>query len=102
MTKLFNFIVLLCISAIGVALSLVNTTPIELNFYFGHVKLPLSILLILSFSFGVIITLILLIPTLIKYRFFPGKKANQQFDSTEDLPLIKPASYNKDAIENKS
>ncbi|MBF0265195.1 MAG: DUF1049 domain-containing protein [Gammaproteobacteria bacterium] len=102
MTKLLNFIILLCISAIGVALSLVNTAPVELNYYFDIVQLPLSILLILSFSFGVLICLILLIPTLIKYRFFPGKKVNQQFDSTEDLPLIKPASLKPDTIENKS
>jgi|GEM_PF-5805655 len=91
MYKLISLFFLLMICVVGVAISLVNNTPVTFNFYFDSVYLPLSLLLALTFVSGVILTLLLLIPAWLKFKYYANRHAKMRAGVPDTvLPLIKP------------
>ncbi|WP_422381625.1 LapA family protein [Marinicellulosiphila megalodicopiae] len=81
MIKLFKllkfWLILLCFTAIGIAIgfSSENTQPINLSFLdFKSPEAPLFVWLLIAFIFGVTLTLIVLSPLFLRKKRTPPKK----------------------------
>lgn len=52
MRKLIGYVFILVLIFLGVTFALLNATPVSFNYYLGVRTLPLSLLLVFSFSCG--------------------------------------------------
>lgn len=55
--RIISFILLLILIIIGVGFAMQNAEQVTLNYYFGHVDLPLSLLLTLCLAVGALLGL---------------------------------------------
>lgn len=56
--RIISYIIILLIVVFGVTFSTLNSESVTVNYYFGQSSLPLSMLLVLVFTFGCIVGLI--------------------------------------------
>jgi uncharacterized membrane protein YciS (DUF1049 family) len=89
--KLISIVIILAICVFAVALAMVNTEVVNFNFYIQQIKVPLSLLLVISFIAGVILSYLVLLPTIIKYKIqiIKNKSAISKV-SSEQLKLVNP------------
>ena len=66
--KIFYFILTGIVVLIGITFSVLNAEQVTVNYYFGHYKLPLSMLLLLSISFGLLLGFCTSLIKIIKLR----------------------------------
>lgn len=52
MRRIIGFIVVLLVVLFGLSFSLLNATPVEVDYYFGVVNLALSLLMVISLIIG--------------------------------------------------
>lgn len=52
MRRIIGFIVILLVVLFGLSFSLLNAAPVEVDYYFGVVNLPLSLLMVISLIIG--------------------------------------------------
>lgn len=53
--RIFSFIIFLIIIFLGVTFAVMNAQPVDINYYLGTNKLPLSLLLVLVLGIGAFI-----------------------------------------------
>lgn len=56
--RLITYIILTIIILLGLSFACLNAEPVVINYYIGQAKTPLSFLLVIAFSSGVIIGLL--------------------------------------------
>ncbi len=91
--KIISFVMLLCVCIFATALAMVNTELVNFNYYIQQIQISLSLLLVFSFIFGVLMTFLVMLPTLIKLKYLSSKnKSKKVKDNTAQLKLINPQS----------
>ncbi|HHM05820.1 MAG TPA: LapA family protein [Gammaproteobacteria bacterium] len=58
MLRLIKLIFLLAVFMIGVAFTLLNSHTVEINYYFGTLSVPLSLLIVLAVALGAVLGLV--------------------------------------------
>ena len=53
--RIFVFIAFLFVVAAAAAFTVVNATPATLNYYFGTIEVPLSLMLVISLALGAVL-----------------------------------------------
>jgi lipopolysaccharide assembly protein A len=66
--RIVNYLFLGFIILVGVTFALLNAKGVDLNYYFGTIHIPLSLLLIESFALGILITSIVNLVVYIKLK----------------------------------
>lgn len=56
--KIFSYVMLILILVFGVSFAGLNAEPVTINYYIGMGKLPLSLLMVISFALGCLIGLL--------------------------------------------
>ncbi len=56
--RIISFIFLIILILLGITFAILNAEAVNINYYFGHSQLPLSLLLVLTFSIGLLIGLL--------------------------------------------
>lgn len=54
--KIIGYFIILILLILGVTFALLNASPVTFHYYFGVKQLPLSLLLVMSFGVGLILT----------------------------------------------
>ncbi|MFK5984083.1 MAG: LapA family protein [Pseudomonadota bacterium] len=90
--KLISLFILLVICVFAVALAVVNTEAVNFNYYLQEIQIKLSLLLVFSFITGVFMTLVLMLPTLIKLKFLSRKIKVEKNKASAQLKLVNPGS----------
>lgn len=85
MRRIVLLIVILLIVLFGLSFALLNATPAELDFYFGAVTLPLSLLLVLSLIVGALIGLLAAGAVMVGRRRELGRTRRQLHDAEKEL-----------------
>ncbi|MFK5894569.1 MAG: LapA family protein [Pseudomonadota bacterium] len=89
--KLISLVVILAVCIFAIALAMVNTETVNFNYYIEQIQIPLSLLLVLSFIAGVIISYLILLPTFIRFKILSIKnKSAIKRATTSQLKLINP------------
>ena len=52
MKRIITFIVLLLVALLGLTFALMNAEPVQLDYYFGTMKAPLSLLVVIAIIVG--------------------------------------------------
>ncbi len=80
--RFISYILILIIILLGITFAALNHSDVIINYYVGQTSLPLSILLVLSFSSGCILGLIVGIGILFKLKI-KNYRLQQQLKVTE-------------------
>jgi putative membrane protein len=56
--KIIGIIFFVLLLVLGLSFSLLNATPVELNYYFGSIELPLAFALVLTLAIGALLGLL--------------------------------------------
>lgn len=54
MKRIIIFTLLLLVALLGLSFSLMNAEPVTLNYYFGKLQAPLSLVLVIALAFGAV------------------------------------------------
>ncbi len=54
MKRIIIFTLLLLVSLLGLSFALMNAEPVTLNYYFGKLQAPLSLVLVIALAFGAV------------------------------------------------
>ena len=68
MLKIIGIIFFILLLALGLSFSLLNATPVELNYYFGNVELPLAFALVLTLALGALLGLLGMLSVVFKLK----------------------------------
>lgn len=67
--RVLSILILLLVAILGISFALLNAKPVTLNYYLGIREIPLSILLVATFIFGIVLGMLLLLPKIMKLNF---------------------------------
>jgi putative membrane protein len=56
--RMLTYFLLFCIVILGIIFALLNATPVELNYLFGHKQFPLSLLLAYVLFLGALLSML--------------------------------------------
>ena len=56
--KVFSYIIILLILILGITFAVLNAMPVTVHYYIGTKQMPLSLLLVIGFVFGLFVSLI--------------------------------------------
>jgi len=89
--KLISIIIIIAVSVFAIALAMVNTEAVNFNYYLDKIEIPLSLLLVFSFITGVLISYLILLPTLVKLKIQSMKQKVAINKATNaQLKLVNP------------
>ncbi|MEE8379567.1 MAG: LapA family protein [Gammaproteobacteria bacterium] len=54
MKRIIIFTLLLLVAILGLSFALMNAEPVTLNYYFGKLQAPLSLVLVIALAFGAV------------------------------------------------
>lgn len=66
--RIFSYIVAIILIVFGLTFSLLNASPVMLNYYIGSAKISLSLLLILTVGLGMLIGFIVLLGPILRLK----------------------------------
>ena len=52
MKRIITFVLLLLVSLLGLTFALMNAEPVQLNYYFGSIEAPLSLVIVIAIIIG--------------------------------------------------
>ncbi|HFD80939.1 MAG TPA: LapA family protein [Gammaproteobacteria bacterium] len=55
MLRLIGFLLLIVLVVLGVSFAVLNAEPVSLNYYFGYLEIPLSMVVVVSLTAGALI-----------------------------------------------
>ncbi len=91
--KIFGLIVVLILLVIGVTFALLNAAPVSFHYYFGAKELPLSILLVLSFTLGLLLAFVIMSVSILRLKAQKRglnkrlKTVEQEINNLRALPI---------------
>lgn len=93
MKRIVLFAILLLVALIGLSFALINAEMVTLNFYFGSVQAPLSLVMVFALAIGAVMGVIASLWVIIgnkrelaKMRK-AAKVAEQEIDNLRSLPM---------------
>jgi putative membrane protein len=66
--RIFTYIFILLIVLLGISFSTLNSGVVDVNYYVGHSSIPLSLLLVLVFAAGCLISIVIGLWLLLKLK----------------------------------
>ncbi len=93
MRRLITLLIFIIVLIAGATFTSVNTDPVTLNYYFGSLTLPLSGLVLIALTIGVLIGALAVSLATLRLRYDnrrlqkQAKLAEQEIDSLRVLPL---------------
>lgn len=93
MRRLITITIFLLVFAVGAGFSTLNTTPVEVNYFFGTQLLPLSIILIITLILGTGLGVLALFARTVMLRYENARLTKrlrvleQEIDSLRILPI---------------
>lgn len=66
--RIFSYFFIVFLIIVGVSFAVLNAAPVTIHYYFGVNELPLSLLLILCFIFGVLLGLVMSLIVYLRYK----------------------------------
>lgn len=91
--KVFSRLMVLILLILGVAFALVNAGPVTIHYYVGQKQLPLSLLLVFTFGFGILMTFFTLGIIIIRLKHERRKlkkklkQTRQELDNLRIIPI---------------
>jgi putative membrane protein len=91
--KILSFILILAVLILGVTFAILNAEPVTVAYYFGTQQLPLSLIIAISFTIGLLLGLFVMMLNLIKYKtkLYRLKKrfklAEKEIENLRTLPI---------------
>jgi lipopolysaccharide assembly protein A len=91
--KIITYIIILGVIIFGISFAILNAEPVTLHYYLGAQQFPLSLIMILSFSLGLILGLVMMSVILLhlkadKYRLNKKiKLMEQEIQNLRALPI---------------
>ena len=93
--KIINFLLFLIVLVIGFLFTMLNSSSVELNYYYGLIELPLALVAMAALLAGVLLGLFVEFGKLIKLKSELSKtkrklkKSEEELDSLRTLPIRK-------------
>lgn len=66
--RIFSYIVAIILIFLGITFSILNATPVALNYYVGTTHISLSLLLVLTLGAGILIGFVVSLPPLLRAK----------------------------------
>ena len=85
MRRIILLIVILLVILFGLSFALLNASPVELDFYFGMVTMPLSLLMVLVLILGALVGLLATGAMLMGRRRELGRTRRKLLDAEKEL-----------------
>lgn len=91
--KSVGYIVFLLIIVLGISFAITNSAPVAIHYYVGITKLPLSLLLVVTFGIGLVVGFSALLISSIKLRANLGRArkklriAEQEINNLRTMPI---------------
>lgn len=91
--RIFSFIFLCLIMLFGITFAALNSSLVTFNYYFAVKQIPLSLLLVFTFGFGILIGFIFTIFTLLRLKAenirlkSRIKVAEQEIENLRSIPI---------------
>ncbi len=80
MARLLGFIFLVVLVVAGISFAVLNSGNVPLNYYFGVIDTPVSLLVVLSLIVGVLISLLVSMGVILRLRH-RARKLQKQIDT---------------------
>lgn len=91
--RIIGFLFLLIVVLFGITFATLNSQSVEINYYFGKNTLPLSVLLVLVFALGAILTMLVSLWLLLKAKIINHRLqkrlalADKEIENLRAIPL---------------
>jgi putative membrane protein len=82
MRRIVTIIIFIIVFAVGIAFSAINNDPVTINYYLGTLSLPLSIVVVLSIVFGLILGALAIFVGTIQLRY-ENRRLQKKLDVSE-------------------
>ncbi|MCP1674803.1 putative membrane protein [Natronocella acetinitrilica] len=89
MRRILLLIAILVVILFGLSFALLNATPTEMDFYFGAVTLPLSLLLVITLIVGALLGLFAASAVMVGRRRELGRTRRQLTDAEKELQELR-------------
>ncbi|MGR8948290.1 MAG: LapA family protein [Gammaproteobacteria bacterium] len=89
MVRLLQLIFVLLIAALGLAFHIRNDQPVELDFYYRAIELPLSWVLVAAFAVGVLLGFLAMLGTVMRLRREKRRISKQHDLAAEEVTNLR-------------
>ncbi len=94
MVRILSYVFLLIIVILGFTFALLNSTPVNINFYIGSALMPLSMLLFISFVAGLLLAIFISLIWVLRlkrsvYKLRHQKKQLEHELAEQKIPVIR-------------
>jgi putative membrane protein len=93
MGRLIGFLFLVALVVIGLSFAVLNSQPVSLNYYFGELDIPLSMIVVLSLAAGAVIGVLASVGLILRLKAQVGhlrrklRNAEKDMDQLRVLPV---------------
>ena len=93
MKRIFNFVVLIIVSSLGLTFVFLNADNVNINYYFDTVTVPLSFLVVISIAVGALMGVLATLGKVFSLKHELSKKDKQiritekELENLRSLPL---------------
>ena len=93
MKKIILFIVIFILLFVGVSFAVLNADEVQLNYYFGQMQAPLSLIIVMSLACGAALGMLASLSMIIRLKHEQGKLtksvklAEKEVENLRSLPL---------------
>ncbi len=91
--KIIGYLLILILLIFGITFALLNAVPVTFHYYLGEKQLPLSLLLVMSFGVGLVLTFFVMSISILKLKAERRglkkkiKVAEQELNNLRSLPV---------------
>lgn len=91
--KILSLLFMLILIFFGISFAILNARFVTLNYYFGHSEVSLSLLLVLTMSFGALIGFLLATPSIFRLKRAQSrlksriKQAELEVENLRSIPI---------------
>jgi len=92
MGRLLGFLLLIILVALGLSFAVLNSQPVALNYYFGSLDIPLSMVVVVFLAAGTVTGVLFSLGTIVRLKHQAGslrrqlRAAQKETDQTRILP----------------
>lgn len=88
MVRLLGFLFLIVLVALGLSFAVLNADPVTLNYYFGFLEVPLSMIVVVSLVAGALIGVLVSMGSLLRLRQTSARLKRQLHAAQRDADRV--------------
>lgn len=88
MVRLLGFVFLIALVALGLSFAVLNADPVTLNYYFGFLEVPLSMIVVVSLVTGALIGVLVSMGSLLRLRQTSARLKRQLHTAQRDADRV--------------